>query len=157
MDFVDVTLGKREIKKEKQIAKKAPYDWRYENSINVGKEKLDLKEQDVKYEKWRTNSSMSNHLDTVLFANETNLLFNMTDQMHYDYLFHSVRKKKRFGKKKTAEDIRLENEAKEENDKILLIQEFYKYSYTKARAALNVLNDKQIKIIKKKLEKGGVK
>jgi hypothetical protein len=39
---------------------------------------------------------------------------------------------------------------------ILAIQEYYGYSYKKAVSALLILTDKQIAIIKQKIEKGGI-
>lgn len=157
MTFLDVTLQKRkpEVKEEK-IAKPV-YDWRFENSINLGKQPLELDKEPFKYEKWRTNSSLSNFVDTIMHVNEMNLNMHITDQMHYDYLFHSVRKTKRYGKKKTEEDKRLETLQKEESEKLDLIQEYYKYNTANAKAALRVLTESQLEIIKRRLEKGGVK
>jgi hypothetical protein len=155
--FLDVTLQNRvpEIVVEKQ--KKLAYDWRYENSINSGKVPLSLVNQEFKYEKWRTNTALANHLDTIIDANHMNLNYHLTDQMHYDYLFYSVRKKKRFGSKKSERDKQLEREQKEEADKIALVSEYYKYNTVNARAALRVLTDSQLEIIKRKLEKGGIR
>ena len=157
MTFLDVTLQKRkpEVKEEK-IAKPV-YDWRFENSINLGKQPLELDKEPFKYEKWRTNSSLSNFVDTIMHVNEMNLNMHITDQMHYDYLFNSVRKTKRYGKKKTEEDKRLETLQKEESEKLDLIQEYYKYNTANAKAALRVLTESQLEIIKRRLEKGGVK
>lgn len=133
------------------------YDWRYENSINLGKEQLKLNEQEFKYNQWRTNSSLSNYVDTLLYVNEMNMYHFITNQMHYDYLFNSVRKTKRYGKKKTEKDKQLERQIKEENEKISLIQEYYKYNRTKSKEILNVLSDEQLNYIRKRLEKGGTK
>jgi len=133
------------------------YDWRYENSINSGKEQLKLNEQEFKYNQWRTNSSLSNYVDTLLYVNEMNMYHFITNQMHYDYLFNSVRKSKRYGKKKTEKDKQLERQIKEENEKISLIQEYYKYNRTKSKEILNVLSDEQLNYIRKRLEKGGTK
>ena len=133
------------------------YDWRYENSINSGKEQLKLNEQEFKYNQWRTNSSLSNYVDTLLYVNEMNMYHFITNQMHYDYLFNSVRKTKRYGKKKTEKDKQLERQIKEENEKISLIQEYYKYNRTKSKEILNVLSDEQLNYIRKRLEKGGTK
>lgn len=155
--FLDVTGKPRKEKVEQEKPKKPAYDWCFENSINTGKQQLDIKEQEFKYEKWRTNSSLSNFIDTVFYANEMNMNSSITDQMHYDYLFYSIKKKKRYGIKKTQLDKQLEAQSKEQQEKISLIQEYYKYGYNKALAALGVLTDDQIEIIRKKLEKGGSK
>ena len=76
------------------------YDWRYENSITSGK-KIEL---DGDYSQWRTNNILSNHKDTILYANEMNCHYGVTDQMHYDYLFNSIRKTKRWSKAETKEE-----------------------------------------------------
>jgi hypothetical protein len=155
--FLDVTLQKRAPEVEVEKVKKLAYDWRYENSINSGKEPLSLENQEFKYEKWRTNTSLTNHLDTIMDANQMNLNYHLSDQMHYDYLFYSVRKKKRFGSKKSERDKQLEREQKEEADKIALISEYYKYNTVNAKAALKVLTESQLEIIKRRLERGGVR
>ena len=155
--FLDVTLQKRAPEVEIEKIKKLAYDWRYENSINSGKEPLSLENQEFKYEKWRTNTSLTNHLDTIMDANQMNLNYHLSDQMHYDYLFYNVRKKKRFGSKKSERDKQLEREQKEEADKIALISEYYKYNTVNAKAALKVLTESQLEIIKRRLERGGVR
>jgi hypothetical protein len=86
-----------------------------------------------------------------------NLNYHLSDDMQYEYLFHSIRKAKRYGKKKTEEDKLIEKQIKEEQEKILLIQDFYKYNKTKAKEALSVLSEKHLEIIRKRLEKGGTK
>jgi hypothetical protein len=155
--FLDVTLQKRAPEVEVEKVKKLAYDWRYENSINSGKEPLSLENQEFKYEKWRTNTSLANHLDTIMDANQMNLNYHLSDQMHYDYLFYSVRKKKRFGAKKSDRDKQLDRQQKEEEDKLALISEYYKYNTVKSKAALRVLTDSQLEIIKRRLEKGGIR
>ena len=155
--FLDVTLNKRLPETVQQKETKPLYDWRYENSINNGKDILELENQEFKYEKWRTVSTLSNYVDTIFYANEMNLNHQITDKMHYDYLFYSVRKVKRFNKKKTDQDKKIEQLQKEEQDKIALLQDFYKYNVANAKAALKVLTGAQIESIRKRLEKGGAK
>lgn len=159
MKFLDVTLQVREPEKVEITEEEAElkYDWRFENSINFGKKRLEVGKEEFKYNKWRTNSSLSNHLDTIMDANFVNMNYHISDQMHYDYLFYSIRKKQRFGKKKTDQDKKLEKLQKEEAKKISLIQEYYKYNTVKSKAVLKVLADSQLEIIRKRLEKGGVK
>lgn len=155
--FLDVTLQKRKAEVVEEKVKKPTYDWTFENSINFGRVHLEVDKQEFKYDKWRTNSSLTNFLDTIMYANEMNTHYDISDQMHYDYLFYSIRKNKRFGKKKTEQDKKNERLQKLEEEKIALIQEYYKYNTAKARAVLNVLTDTQLDIIKRKLERGGVK
>ena len=153
--FLDVTLQPREAKKEQEVVVKPKYDWRFENSINYGKELLSLDGvQEFKYDQWRTNSSLSNFSDTIFAANEMNINYHLTDKMHYHYLFHSIRKVKRFGKKKTKEDIEKEIEIEKEQQELRLIREYYKYNIAKAKAARKILTKDQLEYIKKKI-KGG--
>lgn len=155
MTFLDVTLKERKEEKKPEVSKKPVYDWAFENSVNSGKERLDISKESFKYDKWRMISSLSNHLETVMYANEMNINYGVSDQMHYDYLFYSIRKKKRFGSKKTEQDKQLEKLQKEEEEAISLITEYYKYSYAKSKAALRVLTPSQIEEIRKRLNKGG--
>jgi hypothetical protein len=121
------------------------YDWRFENSINYTKEYQDPDNNEHKYSAWRTNSSLSLHSDTVLYANEMNMLHHLDNKPQYDYLFFSIRKKKRFAKReKRSEDVNFD-----------LIQQHYKYNNERTREALKILSEAQIDIIKQKEEKGG--
>lgn len=157
MKFLDVTLQERVEPKVEEETPAAKYDWRFENSINNGTKRLDLEKEEYKYSKWRTNNSLSNFLDTLFYANEMNLNYHLSDQMHYDYLFYTVRKTKRFNKKKSDSDYKLEKLQEQEKEKLSLIQEYYKYNTAKSRAVLKILSESQLKIIRKRLEKGGAK
>lgn len=126
------------------------YDWRFENSINTGTKPIEV---DKDYSKWRTNSVLSNHVDTILYSNEMNKNFHVTDQMHYDYLFHALRKKKRFSKGETKAE---KKQREQEHERIALVSEFYKYNTTRAKEALSILTEDQIEWIKNKNNKGGV-
>jgi hypothetical protein len=157
MDMLDVTLQKRkEIVEEVRV--KLSYNWMYENSINSGKTIIDLDvSQEFKYEKWRTNSALSNHKDTLFQVNEMNLNYHLSDKLHYHYLFYSIRKQTRYGKKKTDADKRLEKQLKQEAEIISLIQEYYKYNIVRAKEAYKILTKDHIELIRQKQEKGGVK
>ena len=155
--FLDVTLNKRAPDVVEEKVAKPLYDWCYENNINTGKQQLDINAQEFKYEMWRTNSSLSNFRDTILTVNEMNINYNVTDQMHYDYLFHMIKKTKRYGKKKTDADKKAEKLQKEEQEKLHLVQEYYKYNIVNAKSALRILTQEQLDLIRKKQEKGGAK
>lgn len=143
------------ITKEEEIYVKPKYDWRYENNINSEKNLLIIEDiLEFKYDKWRTNSSLSNHLDTVIYANQMNINYHLSDKLHYHYLFHSVRKQKRYGKKKTEEEKKLEKMQVKEQELLSIIQDYYKYNIKKAKEALAILTKDQINIIIK--SKGGI-
>jgi hypothetical protein len=97
------------------------------------------------YNPYLTNKSLSYFPDTLLYANEMNMLNHVDSKLQYSYLLNSIRPKKRFSKwVKKQEDIDIE-----------AIKEYYKYSTAKAEAALSLLSPQQINEIKKRLNKGG--
>ncbi|CAB4162918.1 clamp loader small subunit [uncultured Caudovirales phage] len=156
--FLDVTMQPRKEEPKTIKETKGVYDWKYENSISFGKELIDLDQlQEFKYNQWRTNSTLSNHIDTLDQANKMNTNYHLTDKLHYNYLFYSIRKQKRYGKKKTEEDKRIEAAIKKEQDTLSLIQQYYKYNIVRAKEAMKILTPDQIDILRKKQEKGGVK
>jgi hypothetical protein len=132
------------------------YNWEWENNINSSNELIDINTpQEHKYNAWRTNSSLSNFNETIHHANWSNLNYHLSNKLHYHYLFYSIRKKKRYGKKKTEEDKKFEQQQKAYNELLSLIQEHYKYNVVRAKEALKILTKEQINIIIKKQEKGG--
>lgn len=129
---------------------KEKYNWRYENSITNGK----YIEIDGDYSQWRTNNILAKHKNTIHFANVMNRHYNITDQMHYDYLYYSVPKSNRYSKAETKEEKK-QREKKEEL--ISLISEHYKYNATRAKEVLKILTAEQIDSLRKQKEKGGTK
>lgn len=121
------------------------YDWSYENSILQTKKYVEPNEKE-QYSKFRTNTVLSNHVDTVLYANEMNMYPYINDKMHYDYMFNSIRAKKRFFKRKKQVN----------HQNVSLVSEYYKYNRKKALEAIQILTDEQLETIKEKLEKGGI-
>ena len=97
------------------------------------------------YNPYLTNKSLSYFPDTLLYANEMNVLNHVDNKLQYSYLLNSIRPKKRFSKwVKKQEDIDIE-----------AIKQYYKYSTAKAEAALSLLSPQQINEIKRRLNKGG--
>jgi len=125
------------------------YDWRYENSISFSKkyEETEVYAIEHKYVPWRTNNILSNYIDTILIVNEMNMNAHLDHKLQYDFLFYMVKPKKRFFKKKKTT----------ETPNFQLVKEYYKYNDERTKEALSILNKEQIKMIKEKTEKGGVK
>ncbi|WDS60927.1 clamp loader subunit [Synechococcus phage S-BM1] len=131
------------------------YDERYPlkdylNTINQTKKNL-MEDEDPLWENnyppFIINKCMSQHLDTVMYANEMNQYPNLDKKLQYDFFINTVRSRKRFspwGKKEKVKDIEL-------------VKEFYGYSTEKAMQALRILTEHQLEIIKDKLNKGGKK
>jgi len=129
--------------------KKDNYDWRFENSIQLTKEYLETEGvMEHEYVPWRTNYILSNYIDTILFANEMNINPMLDNKMQYDFLFHSIRSKKRFFKKTTTN---------KKNKYFSLIQEHYKYNNERTKEIISLLTEQQLKMIKDKIEEGEVK
>jgi|TARA_R100000030_G_scaffold31839_1_gene23386 hypothetical protein len=128
------------------------YDERYPlkdylNSINQTKEYL--MDEDPGWEKnypsFVINKCMSQHLDTIMIANEMNQYPGLDRKMQYDFFINIVRPRKRFspwGKKQKVKDLEL-------------VKQFYGYSTEKALQAMRILSPDQIEIIRDKLNKGG--
>ena len=128
------------------------YDERYPlkdylNSINFSKDYL--MDEDPGWEKnypaYVINKCMSHHLDTIMFANEMNILSHIDKRLQYDFLINIVRPRKRFspwGKKNKVKDLDL-------------VKKYYGYSSDKATQALEILTPTQLNYIKDKLNKGG--
>lgn len=115
-------------------------------SILQTKKNAMLTDQDEKsYPHFMVGRALSNYPDTVLIANEINLYPHLDNKLKYDYLLNIVKPYKRpFAKwHKRASSVDLE-----------AVKEYYGYTDAKAYDVLAILNDAQIKAIKKQLEKG---
>jgi len=121
----------------------------YLHAINSTKEDL-LRSDDPtwtqKYPPYVINRCLSQHYDCILQANAMNGRHFLPKDMQFSFLINSIRIKKRFGG-------RWINKTKLRN--LEYVKEFFNYSNVKAKEALDILNDKQITLIKKSLEKGG--
>lgn len=122
----------------------SPFD--YINSIN-NKEYIFDKHSEKDYNPFIVNLGFSYFMDTVLLANELNKHSNIPNKAQYDFLYHSVTKKKRFSKWVKKEDKVDEN--------LQLISDYFGFSLNKAKDALKVLTDEQIEQIKLLMDKGG--
>ena len=118
-------------------------------SINSSKENLVEKEplSEKEYIPFVVNKCLSYFPDTIFYANQINVRPGLDKKMQYDYLRLSVSKRKRFSKWFKEE----------KNDNIKLIQEYYGYSYRRAKEVLECLTDDNIRTIKDSLKTGGVK
>ena len=123
----------------------------YLKAINETKTPL-LDSDDLTWEKkyppFIINKCLSMHYDTVMHSNEMNGLHFLPKRMQFHYYINSIRKKKRFGGKWLSQS-KLKN--------LDAVKEYYGYSNSKAKEALNLLNDHQINEILESLEKGGRK
>jgi hypothetical protein len=92
------------------------------------------------------NRGLSYFPDTVLYANEMNRHSTIPVDWQFFFFLNTIPKKKRFSKWSKKD---------KETKSIQLVKEYYGYSNERAKEALSVLTDNQLKMIEEKLEKGG--
>ena len=122
----------------------------YLNAINHTKEKL-LDSEDTEWEKkyppFIVNKCVYPFPDTIMLVNEINQLPHLDKKLQFDFLLNSIRSRKRYTPWLKANRI----------EDLEYVKEFYGYSNSKAKAALEILTDEQIATIKQKLNKGGMR
>lgn len=124
-----------------------PFD--YVNDILKDKKNLivdELTEKD--YQPFLVNRSLSYHMDCIIYANEMNRRHHLDKKMQNDFLINTIRSRKRpfakWIKPVKSEDLEC-------------IKTYYGFSESKAREALNLLSDEQVKQIKEKTDIGGLR
>ena len=120
----------------------------YINAINYTKEPLlDTEDEQwvKKYPPYIVNKCIAPFPDSVMLVNEINQLHYLDKKLQFDFLINSLRPRKRYAPWMKAKKLK----------SLEYVKEFYGYNNEKAKAALDILNDKQISAIKEKLNKGG--
>lgn len=92
------------------------------------------------------NRGLSQHEDTILFANEMNMRAAVPKKMQYDFYRHAIRPRKRFGK--FAKGI-------PDTDVVDALILLYKMNRIRARETVLVLTDQQKKDLINKTKTGG--
>ena len=120
----------------------------YLNAINYTKEKLLDSEDEMwekKYAPFIINKCLAPFPDTIMLVNEINQRHHLDKKLQFDFLLNSLRTRKRYTPW-----------LKEKKNKNLeYVKEYYGYSNEKAKSALDILSNEQIKTIKNSLNKGG--
>jgi len=122
----------------------------YLNSINLSKENLmdgDDPEWEKKYSPYIINKCLAPFNDTIMLVNEINMRHHLDKKLQYDFLLNSIRSKKRYAPWVKASKLK----------DLEYVKEYYGYTDEKAKTALSILNESQIKAIKDSLNKGGRK
>jgi len=120
----------------------------YLKSINKTKEKLmdsDDKMWEKKYPAFIINKCVAPFSDTIHLVNEMNIHHHLDNKLQYDFLLNSLRRRDRYTPWLKAKKIK----------NLEYVKEYYGYNNEKAKVALDILNDDQIKTIKDSLNKGG--
>ena len=117
-------------------------------SILQSKKHVISSENERDYVPFVVNKALSFHYDCVLQANQMNLIPNTEKLLQYHYLLNKVRGYRRPFQKwqKLSKD-----------DDISAVKEYFNYSNEKARDAMTVLTQDDLKKIKEYLFKGGSK
>lgn len=121
--------------------KLSPFDL----ASHLNEKKGELNVEEVGYEPYVINRVFSNTIDTVLFANELNRYWMVPKQQQFDFYYHGLPKKKRYGKWHKNQDDKASLE---------LISEYFGYSLRKSKDALSLLRP-HLDEIAQELEKGG--
>jgi hypothetical protein len=122
------------------------FDWL--DSINTGKT-LELDEQSFKdYVPFQINNGMSQHLDTVLIANEMNKRPWLSKNMQYKFYCGAVIKKRRMGKWAKAD-------AEEQTEDIDTVSAYYNVNRQVAATYLKIVKPEELEMMRKANFKGG--
>ena len=98
-----------------------------------------------KYPPFIVNKCLAPFTDTIMLVNEMNVHNHLDHKLQFDFFLNSIRSRKRYTPwMKASKKTNLE-----------YVKEYYGYSNEKAKSALNILSDEQIKAIKNSLSKGG--
>ena len=121
-------------------------DWL--ESINQSKRNLirENPELESSYPSWIVNKALSSFTDSILFANEMNMNWQIDKRMQYDFYINSLRPRRRFSPWSKKESIEYLED----------IKEYYGYSYTKSLEVLRILSKDDLEKIRKLLHKGGI-
>ena len=120
----------------------------YLKAINETKEPLmdtDDEMWEKKYPAFIINKCLAPFPDTIFLVNEMNINHHLDKKLQFDFLLNSLRTRKRYTPWLKA--------SKQKN--LEYVKEYYGYNNEKAKSALKILSDEQIKTIKDSLNKGG--
>ncbi len=122
-----------------------PFD--FVKSITYTKQDIMNDLNKSEYESFLVNRALSYYQDCILYANEMNRRFELEVRLQYHYLLNTIRKRKRFAKWQKPLKI----------DDLKIVMEYYQVSRAKAEEYLNILSENNIAVLRKKMNKGGVK
>ena len=105
----------------------------------------DDKMWEKKYPAFIINKCVAPFSDTIHLVNEMNIHHHLDSKLQFDFLLNSLRRRDRYTPWLKAKKIK----------NLEYVKEYYGYNNEKAKVALDILNDDQIKTIKDSLNKGG--
>ena len=113
---------------------------------SISSTKKDILENEKDYNAFMVNRGLSYFPDTVLYANEMNKFHHLDSRLQYQFLINTIRKRNRFSKWNKSV----------ESENINAIKKYYNYSNEKARDVLPLLSNKNLNIIRGRINHGGV-
>lgn len=124
------------------------FDWLH--SINFSKTDLMTGVDGAvkQYDPFIIRRGVAQSLDTIGFAGRMNELHHLSPELQYQYLLHSVPKKKRYDKWSKRNEV-------DENLKVIM--EYYQISLEKATGYQKLLTQGQINELRERLKGGGRK
>lgn len=117
------------------------------NDLSFGKRMILSEDNEKAYTPFIINEIYSRFPDSIMYAEEMNCRPSIPKKMHYLFMMHSMRKRKRFGKMPKGE----------KHEHFDTIKDYYKYSDKRTEEVLDVLTPVQIDNMVKLCDKGGRK
>ena len=127
------------------IKKRNPFDF----VKSVSYDKKDIMVDDIEekaYQPFLINKALSYHQDSVFFANEMNWRTHVDNRLQYLFFLNTLRKRQRFS---TWSKPYI-------SKKLDVIKKYYQISQKEAKEYVNLLSDKQLRELKKRMNYGGV-
>ena len=126
------------------MSKRNPFDF----VKSVSYDKKDIMVDDVEekaYAPFLINKSLSYHEDSLFFTNEMNCRHGLDHRLQYLFLLNTLRKRQRFSQwSKPYLSKKLDT-----------IKDYYQISTLKAKEYMEVLSDKEVRELKKRMKTGG--
>lgn len=117
------------------------------NSINYEKNYILDNNNQKDYPQFVINRCLYKHRDLIYYIDALNNI-NISNRMHYDFLFEAVPSKKRW--------LPFNNKKQENIDDIELVKKYYNVNNKRALEYYNILDESDINYLKKYFEKGGL-
>ena len=126
------------------MSKRNPFD--FVKSVSYDKKDIMVDNVEEKaYAPFLINKSLSYHQDSVFFTNEMNCRHGLDHRLQYLFLLNTLRKRQRFSQwSKPYLSKKLDT-----------IKDYYHISTLKAKEYMEVLSDKEVRELKKRMKTGG--
>ena len=126
------------------MSKRNPFD--FVKSVSYDKKDIMVDNVEEKaYAPFLINKSLSYHQDSVFFTNEMNCRHGLDHRLQYLFLLNTLRKRQRFSQwSKPYLSKKLDT-----------IKDYYQISTLKAKEYMEVLSDKEVRELKKRMKTGG--